>query len=115
MRNLFKNFCRLLVLLAIAFVVLGFFRHWFQVSSESTEQTIQVNLTVDKEKLLADKESAQETGRNLYQKALDLTGKGEKETAKPSPAKKETAKPVERSSEEKPAPRDRAESEESPP
>jgi hypothetical protein len=95
MRNLFKNFCRLLVLLAIAFVVLGFFRHWFEVSSESTEQTIQVHLTVDK--LLADKESAkeqmQETGSKLYQKALQLTGKGEKETAEP----------VEHPSQQKPA------------
>jgi hypothetical protein len=113
MKNLFKNLCRLVVLLAIVFVVLGFFRHWFQVSSESTEQIIQVTLNIDKEKLLADKDSAQEAGRNLYQKVLDLTGKGEKETAKPSPAKKETA--VEHPSEEKAAPRDPAESEDSPP
>jgi hypothetical protein len=94
MKKLLKGLCRLLIVLVIVGVVLGFVRKWFQVASESTEQTIQVTLTVDKEKLLEDKESAQEAARNLYQKALDLTGKGEKASAEA----------VKQPSEEKPAP-----------
>ncbi len=79
-----KNLCTLLVLLVVAVGVVGFFRNWYHLSSESTDTTVRFNLTVDKEKLQADKESAQEqiqeAGRKLQQKALDITGKGKNET-----------------------------------
>jgi hypothetical protein len=73
-----KNLCTLLVLLVIGIGVLGYYRDWFQLSSESTDKDASFHLTVDKEKLKKDEEKAkqqlQEAGKVLKEKAKEVTG-----------------------------------------
>jgi hypothetical protein len=73
-----KNLCTLVVLLVIVIGVLGYYRDWFQLSSESTDKDATFHLTVDKEKLKEDKEKAkqqlQEAGKVLQEKAKEVTG-----------------------------------------
>ena len=73
-----KNLCTLLVLLVIGIGVLGYYRDWFQLSSDSTEKEATFHLTVDKEKLKEDEEKAkqqlQEAGKVLKEKAKEVTG-----------------------------------------
>jgi hypothetical protein len=74
-----KNLCTLVVLLVIGIAVLGYFRDWFQFSSESTDKDATFHLTVDKEKLKEDEEKAKqklhEAGQVLEEKAKEVTGK----------------------------------------
>ena len=73
-----KNLCILAVLLVIGIGVLGYYRDWFQVSSESRDKDATFHLTVDKEKLKEDEEKAkqqlQEPGKVLKEKAKEVTG-----------------------------------------
>jgi hypothetical protein len=73
-----KNLCTLVVLLVIGIGVLGYYRDWFQLSSDSTDKEATFHLTVDKEKLKEDKETAkqqlQEAGNVLKEKAKEVTG-----------------------------------------
>lgn len=73
-----KNLCTLVVLLVVGIAVLGYYRDWFQFSSESTDKDATFHLTVDKERLKEDREKArdqlQETGRVLKEKAKEVTG-----------------------------------------
>ena len=73
-----KNLCTLVVLLVIGIGVLGYFRDWFQLSSDSTDKDATFHLTVDKEKLKEDEEKAkqhlQEAGNVLKEKAKEVTG-----------------------------------------
>jgi hypothetical protein len=74
-----KNLCTLVVLLVIGIAVLGYFRDWFQFSSDSTDKDTTFHLTVDKEKLKEDEEKAKqklhEAGQVLEEKAKEVTGK----------------------------------------
>jgi hypothetical protein len=75
-----RKLCTFLILLAIGVVVLGFFLNWFHLSSESTEQTVQLIIIVDKEKLAADKDRAVEQIQEAGRKLQEFAGKGKKET-----------------------------------
>jgi hypothetical protein len=75
-----RKLCTFLFLLAIGMGVLGFFLNWFHFSSESTDQTVQINLIVDKEKLAADKDRAMEKIQEAGRKLQEFAGKGKKET-----------------------------------
>ena len=55
-----KNLCTLVVLLVIGIGVLGYYRDWFQLSSDSTDKDATFHLTVDKERLKEDKETAKQ-------------------------------------------------------
>jgi hypothetical protein len=73
-----KNLCTLVVLLVIGIGVLGYYRDWFQLSSDSTDKDATFHLTVDKERLKEDKETAkqqlQEAGKVLKEKAKEVAG-----------------------------------------
>lgn len=74
-----KNLCTLLVLLVIVIGLLGYYRDWFQFSSDSTDKNATFHLTVDKEKLKEDEEKAKQklhdAGQVLEEKAKEVTGK----------------------------------------
>jgi hypothetical protein len=65
-----KRFCSLLIVLAFIVVGLGFYRGWFTVSGgrEAESQKVDVNLTVDPDKVKADAETVKD-------KVSELTGK----------------------------------------
>jgi hypothetical protein len=72
-------------LLAVVFLLLvgvaglGFYRGWFHLSTNSTDQKPSATITVDKDKIHADEEKATEKveglGRNVKEKTGDLTEK----------------------------------------
>ena len=64
-----KRFCSLLIVLAVILVSVGFYRGWFSVSGsrEAVSHKVDVNLTVDPEKVKADAET-------VRAKAKELTG-----------------------------------------
>jgi hypothetical protein len=74
-----KNLCTLVVLLVIVIGLLGYYRDWFQFSSDSTDKEATFHLTVDKEKLKEDEEKAkqklQEASEALKKEAKEVTGK----------------------------------------
>lgn len=65
-----KKICSLLTLLTVIVVSVGFFRGWFSVSGsrEAVGHKVDVNLTVDPDKVKADAETVKD-------KAAELTGK----------------------------------------
>ena len=69
----------LVVLLLVGLAGLGFYRGWFHLSTNSTDQKPSATITVDKEKIHADEEKATEKveglGRNVKEKTGELTGK----------------------------------------
>jgi hypothetical protein len=73
-----KNLCTLLVLSVAGLAILGYCRDWFQLSSDNEDHELTFHLTVDKEKLNADKERAkqklEEGGSILQEKAKQITG-----------------------------------------
>ena len=69
----------LIVLLLVGVAGLGFYRGWFQLSTNSADQRPSATITVDKGKIHADEDKATEKveglGRNVKEKTDDLTGK----------------------------------------
>ena len=65
-----KKICSLLTLLTVIVVSVGFYRGWFAVSGsrEAVSHKVDVNLTVDPDKVKADAETVKD-------KAAELTGK----------------------------------------
>ena len=78
LESVMKNLCTLLVLSIIGLAILGYYRDWFQFSSDSADHELTFHLTVDKEKLNEDKEKAkqklEEGGKILQEKAKEITG-----------------------------------------
>ena len=64
----------LVVLLLVGIAGLGFYRGWFHLSTNSTDQQPSATITVDKDKLHADEEMAKEKVQGLGQKVKDKTG-----------------------------------------
>lgn len=64
-----KRFCSLLTLLTVIVVSVGFYRGWFSVSGsrEAVSHKVDVNLTVDPDKVREDAETVKD-------KAQELTG-----------------------------------------
>jgi len=73
-----KNLCTFLVLAVMGLAILGYCRDWFQFSSDSVDNELTIHLTVDKNKLNEDKETAkqklEEGGKFLQEKAQHITG-----------------------------------------
>lgn len=71
-----KRICSLLTLLTVIVVSVGFYRGWFSVSGsrEAVSHKVDVNLTVDPDKVKADAETVKD-------KASELTGKTTEETS----------------------------------
>ncbi len=73
-----KNLCTLLVLSVIGIAILGYYRDWFQFTSDSADNEFTFHLKVDKEKVNEDKERAKqklEAGSTILQeKAKEITG-----------------------------------------
>jgi hypothetical protein len=69
----------LIVLLLVGVAGLGFYRGWFRLSTNSTDQRPSATITVDKDKIHADEDKATEKveglGRNVKEKTGDLTEK----------------------------------------
>jgi predicted negative regulator of RcsB-dependent stress response len=64
----------LLIILALVVLVvlgLGLYRGWFRISSHNDSQESNVTLSVDKDKVEADKDSAVEEAQRLGHKAVD--------------------------------------------
>jgi hypothetical protein len=76
--SVMKNLCTLLVLSVVGLAILGYYRDWFQFSSDNEDNEFTFHVTVDKEKLNADKEKAkqklEEGGAILQEKAKQITG-----------------------------------------
>jgi hypothetical protein len=74
-----KNLCTFLVLAIIGVAVLGYWRDWFHVSTDSINDELTFHVTVDKQKVKEDKEKAQqkleEGGALLQEEAKHIAGK----------------------------------------
>jgi hypothetical protein len=66
-----KTVLIVLALIVVGGVVLGFYRGWFSVSSKNTDGKSNVMLTVDKDKIGADKDKAVDKVQDLGHKAAD--------------------------------------------
>ena len=55
-----KSFLRVIAVLAIGIAVVGFYRGWFVISTNSTDHTTKTTITVDKDKIHSDEELAKE-------------------------------------------------------
>ena len=62
------------VLLLVGIAGLGFYRGWFHLSTNSTDQKPSATITVDKDKMHADGEKAKETVQGLGQEVKEKTG-----------------------------------------
>jgi hypothetical protein len=59
------------VLLLVAIAVVGYFRGWFHVSTENTDQRPSATVTVDPGKIKADENKVKETVQGFGHKAKD--------------------------------------------
>lgn len=66
-----RGFLILVVLLLGGLVALGFYRGWFQLSTDSTEHQAHTTLTVDQDKIQEDKEKLEEYGHEAKEKASE--------------------------------------------
>ncbi len=68
-----KGLLIVFVLLAAAVVGLGFYLGWFHVSTGGTDGNSSATVTVDQDKIKADKEAAEEKVKDLGEKAKEKT------------------------------------------
>lgn len=66
-----RTFLSLLILIVIVGVAIGFYLGWFRVSAGDNEGKPAVTITVDKEKIEADKDKAVDKVQDLGNKAAD--------------------------------------------
>jgi hypothetical protein len=79
-----KRLLIVLVLLVAAVIGLGFYQGWFHFSMSGTDGRTNATLTVDQEKIEADKEQAKKKVQELEQKVKEKTsGQGKDETPRP--------------------------------
>lgn len=75
------------LLVAVAVAGLGFYQGWFHVSTTGADGKPSATITVDQDKIKADKEAAKEKVKDLEekgnQKAAAATGKGKEGSPKP--------------------------------
>jgi hypothetical protein len=64
----------LAVLLLIGIVGVGFYRGWFQLSTDTANPRPSATITVDKDKIHADEQQAKEKIRDLEKVAKEKTG-----------------------------------------
>lgn len=67
------------VLLLVGIAGLGFYRGWFQVSSDrdNAENKVNTTFTVDEDKIREDKEKVQELGQQANEKTGDAVDQNE--------------------------------------
>ena len=82
-----KRLLVVFVLLAAGVVGLGFYLGWFHFTTGGTDANPSATITVDQDKIKADKEKAAEKVQDLGEKAKDKASaaadKGKEETRKP--------------------------------
>lgn len=71
-----KRFLLVLLLLVVAVVGLGFYLGWFRLSTEHTDQSTNIQITVDNNKIREDEERAKEKLHEAGQKVKQRVGKG---------------------------------------
>jgi hypothetical protein len=64
-----------LVLFVVGIAGLGFYRGWFHLSTNSTDQNPSATITVDKDKIHADEEKVQGLGQKVKEETGELTKK----------------------------------------
>ena len=69
-----KTLLVVVVLLLAGIAALGFYRGWFHLSTNSTDQKPSATITVDKDKIHGDEEMAKETVQGLGQEVKEKTG-----------------------------------------
>jgi hypothetical protein len=62
---------RLILVLTLILIGVGFFRGWFQVSTQNVSDTIHVNFTIEGKKIQQDQKSAAEAANDLSQQVRD--------------------------------------------
>ena len=62
------------VLLLVGIVGLGFYRGWFQLSTDAADQRPSATITVDKDKIHADEQKAKDEVQGFGQAAKKKTG-----------------------------------------
>jgi predicted negative regulator of RcsB-dependent stress response len=63
-----KRLLVVVVLLVAGIVGLGFYRGWFRFSTDNTDPNVNATITVDQDKIQADKEKAEEKVQDLGKK-----------------------------------------------
>jgi hypothetical protein len=75
----------ILLVLAVGTAGVGYYRGWFTIATEESPQTMDITVGVDKEKVRADKEQAQEELKKLADRVTDKdkasVSKGQNEAA----------------------------------
>ena len=71
-----KTLAFVLVLLLGCIVVLGFYRGWFQLSTDTANQKANATISVDKDKFHADEQKAKDKVQGLGQGAKEKLGDG---------------------------------------
>jgi hypothetical protein len=69
-----KGLFVVLVLLLIGIAGLGFYRVWFNLSSDNTDHKSNVTFTLDQDKFKKDEEMAKEKVQGIWQKAKEKAG-----------------------------------------
>ena len=69
----------IVILLVVGIAGLGFYRGWFQVSSDrdTTDQTVNTTLTVDEDRIREDKEKLQEFGQQAKEETAEVVDESE--------------------------------------
>jgi hypothetical protein len=88
-----KRFLLFLVLLAACVLAVGYYREWFKFSMTSGDQSTNINMTVDKDKLKEDEEKAKENLGKLGGKIRDQAGELTKKHPKGEDSKAPEDKP----------------------
>jgi len=65
-----KRILSVVILLLIAVAAVGFFQGWFRFSRENTSDETNFTITVDEEKIRADKQKVQDLGRDPADSAV---------------------------------------------
>ena len=62
---------RLIFVLALIVIVVGFFRGWFQVSTQNVADKIHVNFTIENKKIQQDQKAAVDAASDLGHQVRD--------------------------------------------
>lgn len=66
-----KTLLALVVLLALCIAGLGFYRGWFQLTTDGSNHEADVKISVDRDKIRGDEEGAKKSVHELEQKVKD--------------------------------------------
>jgi hypothetical protein len=82
-----RNLTFIVILLLIGIAGVGYYRGWFALSTNNTDQTPSATITVDKNKFHEDEQKARDKVQGAGQKAKDevgdLTGKSKEPQRQP--------------------------------